>query len=580
MMDDGRVETTEVKTKPLPWTTAQKIFSTTIATLASILFFYFHYKQNASTQNSIFWIDDSKNAVASMPIYLLTMFVYLLFTSVTILFELYYWIDDFQTVSDGVSVQSIPYQSFLGLVAVVYVICWIERMESTTIIDLQHCDLTTSNGNSIHVHRLRSPTFINWTAIESCTFGNFSGIGSEQDTIDAMAYIDTLDLKDKKMPSPTWYTTSDKNMRSSWIEHIVEYCCTLIFGSHLILIAALAIAEGLRGTHRKAFSYTAMFTTLNIIDIIVVFSTLSQFTDSHIYDIYGIAGCLRFLLLSHSTQCLEYFFERQKKKQQFCVLSKFLSILVTIDKLLFVVLLGAGLIFMAEKPCQAVLNDYRGNLGLCDSKFDTFTTVIYFTFVTLSTVGYGDMAPKTGLGRVLIILVILFGISYLPGAISDIISMHTSSEQKEDDDDHAVLKKMVLDLQVLREQSERRQVGFFHNGGTAEDRTRLERKASLGMLKLFIEKSKEDELRKQEMDEKKESETVEQKEIDGQLFLAGCNRLHTLHGEKKIEEALRIFGLDESGSAADLIEHVLGSTIAPFEIELEEEEQKSVVDEL
>ena len=57
--------------------------------------------------------------------------------------------------------------------------------------------------------------------------------------------------------------------------------------------------------------------------------------------------------------------------------------------------------------------------------------------------------------------------------------------------------------------------------------------------------------------------------------------MHTLHGEKKIEEALRIFGLDETGSAADLIEHVLGSTIAPFEIELEEEEQKSVVvDEL
>ena len=102
----------------------------------------------------------------------------------------------------------------------------------------------------------------------------------------------------------------------------------------------------------------------------------------------------------------------------------------------------------------------------------------------------------------------------------------------------------------------------------------------------FIEKTKEDELRKQEMDEKKESETIEtretaeQEEIDGQLFLAGCNRLHTLHGEKKIEEALRIFGLDESGSAADLIEHVLGLTIAPFEIELEEEEQKSVVDEL
>ena len=79
MMNDDRVrmmvETTEDKTKtdppPLPWTTAQKIFSTTIATIASFLFFYLHWKQNVSIQITI----DPTNAVASMPIYILTMFV-------------------------------------------------------------------------------------------------------------------------------------------------------------------------------------------------------------------------------------------------------------------------------------------------------------------------------------------------------------------------------------------------------------------------------------------------------------------------------------------------------------------------
>ena len=42
--------------------------------------------------------------------------------------------------------------------------------------------------------------------------------------------------------------------------------------------------------------------------------------------------------------------------------------------------------------------------------FSNFKNSLWWTIVTMTTVGYGDMAPTTELGRFLAVIIMLFGI--------------------------------------------------------------------------------------------------------------------------------------------------------------------------
>jgi hypothetical protein len=55
-------------------------------------------------------------------------------------------------------------------------------------------------------------------------------------------------------------------------------------------------------------------------------------------------------------------------------------------------------------------------------------SALYFSFVTLTTLGYGDVAPVTGLARHLVILEALTGQLYLVVTISRLIGLHLATE--------------------------------------------------------------------------------------------------------------------------------------------------------
>jgi hypothetical protein len=170
------------------------------------------------------------------------------------------------------------------------------------------------------------------------------------------------------------------------------------------------------------------------VDILTCFSValIPIIPEGH-YSMYQIGGTVRFLGLMHAIIPFERF---MKRKQIIGVLIVF--------KLIFVTLTGAAMMFVAEKPCS-VLND------TCDDGFNNFGNTVYFIFVTLSTVGYGDMSPKTTMGKSVIIFVIMAGISYLPSIISDILEMCRQNPL------HGRLDEMHETI---------RQVGFFMHGGT------------------------------------------------------------------------------------------------------------------
>lgn len=177
---------------------------------------------------------------------------------------------------------------------------------------------------------------------------------------------------------------------------------------------------------------------LLVVDIITCLSVACiTVVPNGYYSAYNIGGAFRFLGLMHFIAPLE---KKIKTKQ----LVGFLIVL----KLMFITLTGAALIFIAEKPCQALQEN-------CESGFDNFGNTVYFIFVTLSTVGYGDMSPKTNMGKVAIVFIIMGSISYLPNIISEILELCRKNPIHDRlDDMHADIK----------------QVGFHMNGGTLRRR--------------------------------------------------------------------------------------------------------------
>jgi voltage-gated potassium channel len=80
-------------------------------------------------------------------------------------------------------------------------------------------------------------------------------------------------------------------------------------------------------------------------------------------------------------------------------------ILFTLFTIVFVY---SGLIYQVEHPVNPQV-------------FTTFLDAFYFSVVTMTTVGFGDVTPSSELGRLLTVMMILTGISLIPWQLGDLI---------------------------------------------------------------------------------------------------------------------------------------------------------------
>jgi voltage-gated potassium channel len=84
---------------------------------------------------------------------------------------------------------------------------------------------------------------------------------------------------------------------------------------------------------------------------------------------------------------------------------------------LSIIFVSAGMIFYAEH-------------NIPESHIKTFYDAVYFSIVTLTTVGYGDITPVSGYGRFITILIIISGIIFIPWQVRDLIRQLVSPREK------------------------------------------------------------------------------------------------------------------------------------------------------
>ncbi len=66
-----------------------------------------------------------------------------------------------------------------------------------------------------------------------------------------------------------------------------------------------------------------------------------------------------------------------------------------------------------------------------EPSMETYADALWWSMVTATTVGYGDISPETGIGRLIALILMVFGIGLL-GMITGSIATYFLSGEKQD----------------------------------------------------------------------------------------------------------------------------------------------------
>jgi len=140
-----------------------------------------------------------------------------------------------------------------------------------------------------------------------------------------------------------------------------------------------------------------IFSFFSIVDLVAIIPFLLGFVNVsfiRIFRWFRILRLIRFLELKNSIFRIS--------SEDGVIFSR---ILFTLLAIIFVY---SGLIYQVEHPANP-------------EGFGTFLDAVYFSVVTMTTVGFGDVTPISETGRFLTILMILTGIALIPWQLGDLI---------------------------------------------------------------------------------------------------------------------------------------------------------------
>lgn len=181
--------------------------------------------------------------------------------------------------------------------------------------------------------------------------------------------------------------TYDISDRAREIINLVETIIIVIFIIEYLL--RLWVAE------RKLKHFFHLYSLIDLAAIIPIFFAQQHFQVIRVFRVIRIMRLMRFLENRH------FFFGSIK------------SVHLIIFRIIFImaaiVFVSAGLIFYAEHEIN-------------QENFNTFFDAIYFSVVTLTTVGFGDIIPISPYGRIITVLIIISGIVFIPWQVRNLIA--------------------------------------------------------------------------------------------------------------------------------------------------------------
>ena len=112
--------------------------------------------------------------------------------------------------------------------------------------------------------------------------------------------------------------------------------------------------------------------------------------------------------------------------------------LVNVD---FLLVYGIGLVVIAATIVASV----EGGVG---ASIHSFADALWWSFVTITTVGYGDMVPVTLVGRAVAIVLMLGGIAFFSGVTANLASFLIKGKDAENKD----ISRLVKEVEGLRQE--------------------------------------------------------------------------------------------------------------------------------
>lgn len=163
------------------------------------------------------------------------------------------------------------------------------------------------------------------------------------------------------------------------------------------IIVAIFVFEYLLRLWSAPNRLRQIFKIYSLVDLIAI---IPFFFTAESYQILRIFRALRVLRLIRFLEGRHFFFRRFSRTH---------IIVIRIVFIIFaIIFVSSGMIFYAEHH-QAGAN------------ITTFADAVYFSIITLTTVGYGDITPVTGYGRFITILIVLSGIIFIPWQVKELI---------------------------------------------------------------------------------------------------------------------------------------------------------------